>query len=199
MRATRDYLIGAALAVVAAIPVQDANAWVHRGWGGVSAGRAGEGWAHAGWGGVSAGKAGEGWAHAGWGGVTEGKAGEGWAHEGYYGGAAYGYHGDVTTVHNTYVAGAYPASGCWNCGAAAAAVGALAVGAAVGAAAVSAAQPSTTVVVQQGPAVGTIVSSLPDGCQRMTVNGTTYYQCGATWYKPSFGADGVDYKVVNVP
>ena len=93
MRATRDYLIGVALAVVAAIPVQDANAWVHRGWGGVSAGRAGEGWAH-----------------AGWGGVTEGKAGEGWAHEGYYGGATYGYHGDVTTVHNTYVARAYPAS-----------------------------------------------------------------------------------------
>ncbi len=102
MRATREVLAGAALVVLAAMPAQDADAWVHRGVGGVSAGVAGEGWAHAGWGGVSAGKAGEGWAHAGYGGVTEGKAGEGWAHEGYYGGAAYGYHGDVTTVHNTY-------------------------------------------------------------------------------------------------
>ena len=181
MRATREYLAGVALAVLAVIPAQDASAWVHRGWGGVSAGRVGEGWAHAGWGGVSA-----------------GRVGEGWAHEGRYG-ATYGYHGDVTTVHNTYAAGAYPASGCWNCGAAAAAVGGLAIGAMAGAAAASASQPSTTVVVQQGPTVGTIVSSLPDGCQLMTVNSKTYYQCGATWYKPTFGADGVDYKVVNVP
>jgi uncharacterized low-complexity protein len=197
MRATREVLVGAALTVLTVLPAHDASAWVHRGWGGVSAGRAGEGWAHAGWGGVTEGKAGEGWAHAGYGGVTEGKAGEGWAHEGYYGGAAYGYHGDVTTVHSTYVTGAYPASGCWNCGAAAAAVGGLAIGAAAGAAAASAAQPTTVVV--QGPPVGTIASSLPDGCQLMTVNGKTYYQCGSTWYKPTFGADGVDYKVVNVP
>ena len=182
MRATREVLVGAALAILAAIPPQDAGAWVHRGWGGVSAGRAGEGWAH-----------------AGWGGVTEGRTGEGWAHEGRYG-ATYGYHGDVTTVHNTYVTGAYPAASCWNCGAAAAAVGGLAIGAMAGAAAASASQPSTTVVVQQqGPSVGTIVSGLPDGCQLMTVNGKTYYQCGSTWYKPTFGADGVDYKVVNVP
>jgi hypothetical protein len=182
MKATRNHAIGLALAVLAAIPAQDADAWVHRGWGGVSAGRVGDGWAHAGWGGVAAGKAGDGWAHEGWGGAT------------------YGYHGDVTTVHNTYVAGAYPASGCWNCGAAAAAVGGLAVGAMAGAAIADASQPSTTVVVQQqGPSVGSIVSSLPDGCQLMTVNGKTYYQCGSTWYKPTFGADGVDYKVVNVP
>jgi hypothetical protein len=100
-------------------------------------------------------------------------------------------------VHSTYVTGAYPASGCWNCGAAAAAVGGLAIGAAAGAAAASAAQP--TMVVVQGPPVGTIASSLPDGCQLMTVNGKTYYQCGSTWYKPTFGADGVEYKVVNVP
>ena len=182
MKATRNHAIGLALAVLAAIPAQDADAWVHRGWGGVSAGRVGDGWAHAGWGGVTAGKAGDGWAHEGWGGAT------------------YGYHGDVTAVHNAYVAGAYPASGCWNCGAAAAAVGGLAVGAMAGAAIADASQPSTTVVVQQqGPSVGSIVSSLPDGCQLMTVNGKTYYQCGSTWYKPTFGADGVDYKVVNVP
>jgi len=199
MRATREVLVGAALVVLAAMPAQDADAWVHRGFGGVSAGVAGEGWAHAGWGGVSAGRAGEGWAHAGYGGVTEGKAGEGWAHEGYYGGAAYGYRGNVTAVHNTYVTGAYPAASCWNCGAAAAAVGGLAIGAMAGAAAASASQPSTTVVVQQGPSVGTIVSGLPDGCQRMVVNDKTYYQCGPTWYKPSFGADGVQYKVVPVP
>ena len=78
MRATRYSLVGAALAVLAAMPAQDAGAWVHRGYGGVSAGRAGEGWAHAGWGGVSA-----------------GKAGKGWAHEGYYGGATYCHRGDV--------------------------------------------------------------------------------------------------------
>ena len=181
MKATRNCLVGVAMAALLAFPVQDADAWVHRGWGGVSAGRVGEGWAHAGWGGVSA-----------------GRVGEGWTHEGRYGGA-YGYHGNVTAVHNTYVTGVYHGDDCWNCGAAAAAVGGLAIGAAAGAAAARAAQPSTTVVVQQGPAVGTTVSSLPDGCQLMTVNGKTYYQCGSTWYKPTFGSDGVAYKVVNVP
>jgi hypothetical protein len=177
-------MVGAALAALAA-GTHDAGAWVHRGWDGVSAGRVGEGWAH-----------------AGWGGVTEGRAGEGWAHEGY-GGVTYGYHGDVTTVHNTYVGGAYPVGGCYSCGAAAAAVGGLAVGAAVGAAAASATTPSTVVVQQPvivtSPAVGSMVTSLPSGCTGATVGGTQYYGCNGTYYKPKFGSNGVYYVVVANP
>ena len=183
MKAMRERVFGAAVTELVVIPVHYAGAWAHWGAGGVSAGRIGEGWAHAGYGGVSAGRAGEGWAHAG------------------YGGAAYGYHNTFVGVHNTYVVGAHPAGGCYNCGAAAAAVGGLAVGAMAGAAIASASQPSTTVVVQQAPVVvvGTQVATLPGGCERMTVNGTTYYQCGSSWYKPGFGADGVYYQAVPVP
>ena len=181
MSATRGWMVGVALAALAA---QDASAWFHRGWGGVSAGRVGDGWAHAGWGGVTEGKAGDGWAHAGYGGVT------------------YGYHGDVTTVHDTYVGG-YPAAGCWNCGAAAAAVGGLAIGAAAGAAAASASTASTVVVappaVVSGPLIGGVVTSLPSGCTGATVNGTQYYGCNGTYYKPNFGSSGVYYVVVPNP
>ena len=184
MKAMTAWVFGAVAAVLAAIPVHEASAWAHWGAGGFSAGRVGEGWGHVGYGGVTAGRAGEGWAHAG------------------YGGAAYGYHGNTFVgVHNTYVTGVHQAGGCYGCGAAAAAVGGLAVGAMAGAAMASASQPTTTVVVQQPPAVvvGTQVASLPGGCERMTVNGTTYYQCGSSWYKPGFGADGVYYQAVPVP
>ena len=173
MKTRRGWIFGAALALLAVLPIQEASAWVHRGWGGVSAGRVGDGWAHAGPGGVSVGR-------------------------GYYGGVT---HTDFVGVHNTYVVGGYHPGGCYNCGAAAAAVGGLAVGAMAGAAIADASQPATTVVVNQGSTVplGTHQSSLPGGCKKMKVNSTLYYQCGSTWYKPGFGDSGVYYQVVPVP
>jgi hypothetical protein len=79
-------------------------------------------------------------------------------------------------------------------------VGAAAVGIAAGAvagAAVASSRPQT-VVVQPPPApvaplaVGQVVTALPAGCA--TVG--SRYQCGATWFQPYFGGNGVYYQVV---
>jgi hypothetical protein len=99
-------------------------------------------------------------------------------------------------------------SGCYNCGgwsAAGAAVG-MAAGAAVastktaaatssaysaGYAAGSAASPTY--------AMGAIYATLPAGCASPNVRGTTYDLCGNTWFQPSYGANGVYYRVVPAP
>jgi hypothetical protein len=31
------------------------------------------------------------------------------------------------------------------------------------------------------------------------MNGQTYYLCGNTWFQPSYGANGVSYRVVPTP
>jgi hypothetical protein len=31
------------------------------------------------------------------------------------------------------------------------------------------------------------------------LNGATYYVCGTSWFQPSFGANGVYYRVVAAP
>jgi hypothetical protein len=46
---------------------------------------------------------------------------------------------------------------------------------------------------------GAIYATLPAGCTSPTVQGTTYYLCGNTWFQPSFGAGGVSYRVVPTP
>jgi len=48
-------------------------------------------------------------------------------------------------------------------------------------------------------AMGAIYATLPTGCVMSTVWGTTYYQCGTTWFQPSYGANGVYYRVVPTP
>jgi hypothetical protein len=116
-----------------------------------------------------------------------------WHRAGWGGG--WGYHG-ATVYHG----------GCWGCagaaGAAAAGVVGLAAGAAIGSAAVAASTP--TVVVQQpvyiaGPAIGSVVVSLPGNCVSTVVTGVTYYNCGGVYYQPSFGSNGVYYTVVQNP
>jgi hypothetical protein len=47
--------------------------------------------------------------------------------------------------------------------------------------------------------MGAIYATLPAGCAMSTVAGTTYYQCGMTWFQPSYGANGVYYRVVPTP
>jgi hypothetical protein len=44
-----------------------------------------------------------------------------------------------------------------------------------------------------------IYASLPAGCTSTTVSGKTYYVSGSTWFQPSFGANGVYYRVVPAP
>ena len=47
--------------------------------------------------------------------------------------------------------------------------------------------------------MGAIYPSVPAGCATPNVGGTTYDLCGNTWFKPSYGANGVFYTVVAAP
>ena len=47
--------------------------------------------------------------------------------------------------------------------------------------------------------MGGIYPTLPAGCISPKVNGETYYLCGNTWFQPSYGANGVSYRVVPTP
>ena len=58
----------------------------------------------------------------------------------------------------------------------------------------------TTVVATPGNySIGQIVAALPAGCITPTVQGTTYYLCGNTWFSAAYGANGVYYRVVPCP
>jgi hypothetical protein len=54
---------------------------------------------------------------------------------------------------------------------------------------------ATTVAYEMGGVYG----ALPAGCMSPNVHGTTYYLCGNTWFSPSYGANGVHYRVVPAP
>ena len=47
--------------------------------------------------------------------------------------------------------------------------------------------------------MGAVYGALPAGCISPNVHGETYYLCGNTWFSPSYGANGVLYKVVPTP
>ena len=48
--------------------------------------------------------------------------------------------------------------------------------------------------------MGAVYGALPAGCISPSVSGGgTYYLCGNTWFSPSYGANGVIYKVVPTP
>ncbi len=139
------------------------------------------------------------------GGSTEGRAGDGVEHTNVYGGTTEAKYGDGA-VHTgpygaTYATPVavpyYSAGGCYGCAAAAGAV----VGAAAGAAAASTSATNVTVVTG-APAtyvMGTNYATLPGGCTQNSVGGSTYYLCGTTWFQPSYGANGVYYRVVGSP
>jgi hypothetical protein len=56
---------------------------------------------------------------------------------------------------------------------------------------------TTTGVTYQ---MGAVYGALPAGCISPNVSGGgTYYLCGNTWFSPSYGANGVLYKVVPTP
>jgi hypothetical protein len=104
---------------------------------------------------------------------------------------------------------------CYNCGGwstAGAAAASAVVGAATATAVASAnTQAATTNAYNAGVAAGVastapvtyvtgaIYPSLPSGCITPNVHGTTYDLCGNTWFKPSYGANGVFYVVVAAP
>ncbi len=51
----------------------------------------------------------------------------------------------------------------------------------------------------RGYTMGEIVATVPAGCASPSVQGKTYYLCGDTWLSPSYGANGVYYRVVPTP
>ena len=166
-----------------------------------------------------------GWSKTGaYGGTAYGDAHYGGAY--YHPPAAYYPYHPPTTV-NYYGSGCYNCGGWSTAGAAAAgaAVGMVAgaaiassntaaatssaysAGVAAGSASTAAATSSaysagvaTGVASASGTYVmGALYPTLPAGCATPTVQGTTYYLCGNTWFKPSYGANGVFYKVVPTP
>jgi hypothetical protein len=68
----------------------------------------------------------------------------------------------------------------------------MATGAAIASANTAAA---TSSAYAAGYAQGASYAALPSGC---TMAGG-YYQCGNTWFKPAYGANGVFYQVVPPP
>lgn len=54
-------------------------------------------------------------------------------------------------------------------------------------------------VVASSPAVGSVVSILPDDCITTVVNGRVYRQCGSVWYQRQYNGSKVMYVVVPAP
>jgi hypothetical protein len=201
-------------------------AWSHANrWGGSSGGGFGS-WTHSSaWGTSTSHTAGFGTSHTNvYGGTFSHYTGGGWSKTGAYGGTAYGdaHYGGAYYYHPP--AGYYPAyhppttvnyygSGCYDCGGWSTA-GAAAAGAALGVAAGSAIASANTAAATSNAysagyaagsaasptyVMGAIYGTLPSGCVNTSVHGGTYYLCGSTWFKPSYGANGVYYTVVPTP
>ena len=49
------------------------------------------------------------------------------------------------------------------------------------------------------PVIGTMVLTLPGGCETSSVNDVQYYKCSGSYYRPIFGNNGVYYQVVVQP
>ena len=64
---------------------------------------------------------------------------------------------------------------------------------------VAAAAVVTTGVAMTAAAIGSIVYSVPPECVNTEVGGTTYLQCGSTWYAPQYSGSNVQYVVVAPP
>jgi len=54
-------------------------------------------------------------------------------------------------------------------------------------------------VVASSPAVGSVVTILPDDCITTVVNGCVYRQCGSVWYQRQSTGSNVTYVVVPAP
>jgi hypothetical protein len=213
---TRTIFVSVVSLTVAAVTGGPVAAWSHAGrWGTASGG--GGSWSASGYRGGSASGGGGSWSASGFRGGSASGGGGSWSGTGYRGGTASGsggswhattpygttaygdtdhyYGGTYSTYHPPTVVDNYYSTGCYDCGgwntAGAAAVG-LAAGAALGAARTSAAATPTY-------PIGAVYTTLPGGCVESAVGGATYYQCGATWFKASFGANGVYYRVVVDP
>ncbi|WP_097139769.1 MULTISPECIES: hypothetical protein [unclassified Pseudomonas] len=186
--------------------------------GGTASGGGGS-WSGSGYRGGSASGGGGNWHGTGAeGGLAYGGEGS-WHAQGAYGASASGYH--PATYGTRYYhppTTVIASSGCYNCGyhndvspAAAAAVGMVAGAAIATVANQSAVASASNNAYGAGYSAGMMASapptmpmgstfvSLPSGCGLRTVSGGTFYQCGNSWVRPAYGANGVFYTVVPMP
>lgn len=193
------------------------------GWGTSTSHSFGEGTSHTNvYGGTTAHAYGEGTEHTNtYGGSAEHYEGGGWSKTNTYGNTAYGnaHYGSAYYHPPVPYAGYHPptvvdhySSGCYNCGGwstGGAALAGAAVGMVTGAALASentAAETSNAynAGVATGSTYPTYVmgatyTTLPGGCATPNVRGQTYYLCGNNWFQPSYGANGVYYRMVPAP
>jgi hypothetical protein len=187
-------------------------------WGGNTAHAWGGGTEHTNvYGGHTQGEAGYGAEHTNpYGATTYGKYGEGAYHTTPYYGTAYYPHDTYYGYHPPATVNYY-GDDCYNCGGWHAA-GAAVAGAVLGATLATAAESSesstnTTDAYNAGVAAGSAQAAaaagnytmgamypkLPAGCIEPKVQGVAYYLCGNTWFQPTYGANGVYYRVVAAP
>jgi hypothetical protein len=119
------------------------------------------------------------WHAGGWhaGGVGGTWHADGWHAGGWHAG---GFHGPAVVNH-------YYGAGCWRCrwgGVAAAGAVGLAAGAAI---------------AYNSYPIGSVVVNPPSGCGYQPSGSINYYVCGATWYRPYYGNNGLYYRVVPAP
>ena len=168
------------------------------------------------WGTSTSHVAGEGTSHTNvYGGSATHYAGGGWSKTGAYGGTAYGdarYGGAYYHPPGAYYAGYHPPTAvgyygarCYNCGGWPVAAAAVA-GAAVGTVAASTSSANAYSAGYAAGAstsptyvIGAIYPALPPGAVVSTIGGATYYVANGMWFQPSYGANGVYYRVVPVP
>jgi hypothetical protein len=211
----KKIMIAFGTALVVVLAPQFATAYTHANRAGGSTSHVeGEGTEHTNaYGGDSAHAYGGGSEHTNmYGGTTAGRYGEGAYHTTPYGATAYAPPPAGAYAYHPPATVNYYSSGCYNCGGYSTA-GAVAAGAVVGATVATAAETSQTQAaetnaynagVAAGSAqteyvVGNVYPTLPGGCATTNVRGTTYYLCGNTWFQPTYGANGVYYKVVPAP
>jgi hypothetical protein len=90
----------------------------------------------------------------------------------------------------------YYHDGSWNAGSFAAGA---AIGVATTAVVAAATRPSSTTVVVQAPAVGTVIPTLPGGCATVAAGGSVIYQCSNVYYRPYYQGTQLVYQVVTYP
>jgi hypothetical protein len=73
-----------------------------------------------------------------------------------------------------------------------------AVGVATTAVVAAATRPSSTTVFVQPPAVGTVIGTLPGGCETVAT-GAVIYHCSSAYYRPYYQGTQLVYQVMTYP
>ena len=59
--------------------------------------------------------------------------------------------------------------------------------------------PPTTQATGEALAIGTVVTSLPEGCTSSSVDNVAYYHCGSNWYRSAFQGNNLVYVTTDPP